>query len=336
VNKKLLLLVCNIVSLCSASQKRPEISLYIDECNIKNQRKTQEDFSACTIDIKKGELLLAVFDGHSGKEVALYMAQKVLEKFQYNLLCSLTEEQAFRKVFFECEEHAIENLKGGSTALVVYVNNGVAHIANVGDSRTVCGNTDEVLFATRDQTLAREDERNRVINAGGVIYRYKDPLDQQSGPWRINGLAMSRAIGGKWSKGKEVGREDVYLRAQQIIKIGMLETPFPLQQWPNIALLKGLECKPQIGQVIADPEYEKHVLTDKHRWLILATDGLWDDIANQEAINLVQLYYDQKKSLAGIAQILAQYAIRRGAEDNITVFVVDLFNLCKKRVIEVS
>jgi serine/threonine protein phosphatase PrpC len=103
-----------------------------------------------------------------------------------------------------------------------------------------------------------------------------------------------------------------------------------LQQWPKVDLPNGIVCEPKIGQVIADLEYEKHTLTNAHRWLILATDGLWDDIANQEAIKLVQLHYDQKKSLAGIAQKLAQYAIQRGAEDNITVFVVDLLNLCKK------
>jgi serine/threonine protein phosphatase PrpC len=109
-----------------------------------------------------------------------------------------------------------------------------------------------------------------------------------------------------------------------------------LEQWPNIALPKGLICKPQIGQVIADPECIQYALTDEHRWLILATDGLWGDITNQKAIELVQLHYTETNSLAGIAKKLTQYAINKGAEDNITVFVVDLFNLCKKRAIEVS
>jgi len=326
-----LLLVCNIASLCYASEKCLKISSYIDVHSTQNKRSQQEDFSACTIDIKKGELLLAVFDGHSGQEVARYMAQNVLKKFQYNLLCSLTEEQSFIKAFSDCEGHAIENLKGGSTALAVYVNNGVAYIVNVGDSRTVCGNADEVLFATRDQTLAREDERNRVINAGGLVYRYRNSLGTVKGPWRINGLEMSRVIGDKWSKGKEGEAGKRLLDAQMKMQIDKFATvSLFLQQWPKVVLPDGIVCEPKIEQVISDLEYESHTLTDKHRWLILATDGLWDDITNQEAIKLVQLYYDEKKSLAGIAKKLTQHAIQRGAEDNITVFVVDLLNLCKK------
>src|SRR4030095_4800226 len=311
MNKKLLFFLCNIISLCYASEKPieifsekcSEISSYIDRCSVKNQRPHQEDFSACVIDINKGELLVAVFDGHLGKEVARYMAHNVLAKFQYNLKCSLTEKQAFEKAFSDCEDHAIKNLNGGSTALVVYINDRTIHSANVGDSRAVCGNKNEVFFATCDQTMAREDERNRIIQANGIIYRYRDPLGgEKSGPWRINGLEMSRAMGDTWPKGKEVEIKDVHLSAHKIIKVAGLTIPFPLEQWPNIALPQGLVCQPQVGQVIADPEYVKHALTDEHRWLILATDGLWGDISNQKAIELVQSYYDETNSLAGIAQ----------------------------------
>jgi serine/threonine protein phosphatase PrpC len=189
----------------------------------------------------------------------------------------------------------------------------------------VFGNKDGVAFATEDQTLDREDERERVIRAGGIVYRDKSISEERLWGWRINCLNMSRSIGDGWSKGKFShisGKKIPAIRMRRIQKDE--EIMVCLEQWPNIKLHNGFQLNPQIGQVIAEPEYKKLSLTDVHRWLIIATDGLWNTVQNEEAVTMVQNYYDNKGYLQGIAHYLCQYAIEKGSEDNIAVFVVDL------------
>jgi serine/threonine protein phosphatase PrpC len=53
-------------------------------------------------------------------------------------------------------------------------------------------------------------------------------------------------------------------------------------------------------------------------FLIIACDGLWDVIRDQEAVNLVQQYPGEKTS---VAQYLVEEALRRGSTDNVTAIV---------------
>jgi serine/threonine protein phosphatase PrpC len=53
-------------------------------------------------------------------------------------------------------------------------------------------------------------------------------------------------------------------------------------------------------------------------FLIIACDGLWDVMRDQEAVNLVQQYPGEKTS---VAQYLVEEALRRGSTDNVTAIV---------------
>ena len=75
---------------------------------------------------------------------------------------------------------------------------------------------------------------------------------------------------------------------------------------------------------------ERHV---DDRILILASDGVWDVLSNEEVcrIALAELERDlteedgnAKSSLNNVATLLADTALKRGSRDNVTVLVVDL------------
>jgi serine/threonine protein phosphatase PrpC len=58
--------------------------------------------------------------------------------------------------------------------------------------------------------------------------------------------------------------------------------------------------------------------------LILACDGVWDVLSDQEALDLVLPQYKESGPYAGAAKLLVDTAIEKGSADNITAIVVFL------------
>ena len=76
--------------------------------------------------------------------------------------------------------------------------------------------------------------------------------------------------------------------------------------------------------IIAEPDYEE-ILLNEHKFLVLATDGLWNRVAKEEIVGIL----DAKKSVQDInllAKMLGMFAIKRNSSDNITVMVIDLLS----------
>ena len=341
MNKKLLFFLCTIMFFSYASEYIYDVlgqpfPCALDIFTTQNQRMYQEDRLTCCNIHQKGWLFGAM-DGHSGDEVVEYVLQQLPHKFAQGLSNSLTEKQSFERAFAETEEDVlIKGFTSGSTALFVYITQDrVVHVAHAGDSRAVFGNKNGVVFATQDQTVYRDDERERVIQAGGIVYRDKSVNEkiEELWPWRINRLNMSRSIGDPCAKGK---LPNIPVRTIPALRMRKTDEGKDvlvcLEQWPDILLENGMEFNPQIGQVIAEPEYTQRSLTDKDRWLIIATDGLWDRIKNEEAVKMVQDYYDEGGCLKGVAHYLGKCAIKKGSVDNIAVFVIDLLHVSNEKI----
>jgi protein phosphatase 1L len=321
VNKKLLFFLCNVIVLSYASERSSTPVSFLDMCTRVNKRFDNQDRRVFCRLPNKG-LLFGGLDGHVADEVADHVSYTFPSSF-YRYLEKSSEKEAFSKAFADAEKYALNNLIGGSTAVFTYIHNGIAHVANVGDSRAVFGTKDGVAFATQDQKPHRADEHERIIQANGIVYREKNELGVSMGQWRINCLAMSRSIGDGWCKGREVHGESLCLPRERI-EVSNQTSSF-LEQWRKSAV-PNLVLMPKMGQVIAEPEYTQISLTDAHRWLIIATDGLWDVVNNEEALAMVQNYYDEHKCIEGVSTVLSDYAIERGSKDNITVLVVDLLD----------
>jgi len=76
------------------------------------------------------------------------------------------------------------------------------------------------------------------------------------------------------------------------------------------------------------PEIFKYKLTDADTFIVIACDGLWDVLTNQEVVNFVIMNacdVTGKKikeiSQTNVAKKLAEYAINKGSTDNITAIV---------------
>ncbi|XP_042409686.1 probable protein phosphatase 2C 59 [Zingiber officinale] len=70
--------------------------------------------------------------------------------------------------------------------------------------------------------------------------------------------------------------------------------------------------------VVADPEIHEEEVDGSLEFVILASDGLWDVVSNEEAVEMVKSFEDPEQA----AKKLLQEAYQRGSADNITCVVV--------------
>ncbi|CAM6071589.1 unnamed protein product [Sphagnum tenellum] len=70
--------------------------------------------------------------------------------------------------------------------------------------------------------------------------------------------------------------------------------------------------------VVAEPEIQEDVIQKGVDFLILASDGLWDVVTNQEAVSMVKSIENAEEA----ANKLTEEAYRRGSADNITCVIV--------------
>jgi protein phosphatase 1L len=75
--------------------------------------------------------------------------------------------------------------------------------------------------------------------------------------------------------------------------------------------------------VIPEPEIRRLPITAGCEFLVLASDGLWNKVSNQEAVDAVSRSSAGRDS-TGCCKELVDMARCRGSRDDITVMVVDL------------
>ncbi|GLJ16670.1 hypothetical protein SUGI_0286170 [Cryptomeria japonica] len=92
--------------------------------------------------------------------------------------------------------------------------------------------------------------------------------------------------------------------------------------------------------VTAEPELHKLSITSNCEFLILASDGLWDKVGNQEAVDLARDFYTENSTsfssireslIMGSCKKLVEVAVNRGSKDDVTVLIVDLTQFRRER-----
>ncbi|CAH1449195.1 unnamed protein product [Lactuca virosa] len=87
--------------------------------------------------------------------------------------------------------------------------------------------------------------------------------------------------------------------------------------------MKGLkEMGDHISPLIAEPELKLITLTKEDEFLILGSDGIWDAISSQNAVDFVRRQLQQHNDINRCCMELAKEALRRGSFDNLTVVIV--------------
>jgi len=179
-----------------------------------------EDSHVANCTVTENVQVFGVFDGHGGKEVALYVEKHFVEELRKNENFKKDKmELALEETFLKMDVLLLTNegkkelqvLKSGEkddggmnqesyagcTANVVLIHNMKdIYIANAGDARCVISENGKVQELSEDHKPELKSESDRVKKAGGYI-----------ADGRINGnLNLSRALGDlEYKKNADLG-----------------------------------------------------------------------------------------------------------------------------------
>ena len=165
---------------------------------------------------------------------------------------------------------------------------------NLGDSRLTLFKYDNEIYYSKN--LSREhkpvelDESERIISGGGRLQKCFDKKTNKFfGPQRI------------WLKNEEQ---------------------------PGLAMTRSIGDKiaHNIG-VIEEPEIKKFLYDGSEKFIIIASDGLWEYINGEQCINIVKKIYEEEKDAKKAAFELTKEAFKKWKRkevviDDITVIVI--------------
>lgn len=279
---------------------------------------------------RRSVAFFAVFDGHGGGEAAQFARDHLWDfiKKQRGFWSRCDQEvcTAIRKGFVACH-HAMwkklpewpKTLSGlpstsGTTASVVVVRGDHLYVAHVGDSAVVLGVQDDAsvpfvraVELTQDHKPELPRERQRIEGLGGSVIKksgvnrvvWKRPRLTHNGPVRrstvidqIPFLAVARALGDLWS-------------------YDFLSGEFVVSPEPDTSV------------VVLDPR--------KHRYIILASDGVWNMVSPQEAVTMCHNNHkDKSMRRVSSARQLVSHSLLRWRQrmlraDNTSAIVISLF-----------
>ncbi|KAF3435524.1 hypothetical protein FNV43_RR22613 [Rhamnella rubrinervis] len=245
---------------------------------------------------------VGVYDGHGGPE-----ASQFVNKHLFPYLHKFSIEQGglsadvIKKAFNATEEEFVRLVKRslpvrpqiasvGSCCLFGAISNDVLYVANLGDSRAVLGrrgseSKKKPVVAERlstDHNVAVEEVRKEVEalhpDDSHIVVHTR-------GVWRIKGIIqVSRSIGDVYLKKPEFNRDPIF---QQF------GNPIPLRR----------------PVITAEPSILTRDLEAQDLFLIFASDGLWEQLSDQAAVEIVF-----KNPRAGIAKRLVRAALQEAAK----------------------
>lgn len=170
-----------------------------------------EDYHFCEFPwVKESWGLFCVFDGHSGKDCAETAArilpgklQARLEKLDLSVVPpgGLDLSDVLKETFLETDKELLEFEYEGCTCTVVFIyktQNGHRYMqaANVGDSSACLVRKEKAIELTEDHHPNYPKEYERIKAMG---------VDINPGTTRLNGLAVSRALGDQFPKSTDCG-----------------------------------------------------------------------------------------------------------------------------------
>ena len=273
--------------------------LQIGAVAMQGSRRTMEDYHlALPLPSRPDHILLGVFDGHGGNAMAEYVQQNLVRVLEETLLVQPDLGKAIKTAFFQLDANVLEqgpvrNEDGttpGTTAIVAIVTPTGGNIvcANVGDSRACILTQDgRVVPMSIDHKPNLDAERERIEAAGGVVFKN-----------RVDGnLALSRALGDyeyKTNAAFSVKQQKVTAEADIIT----------------------------VSHADADADADANA---KAAFLLLASDGLWDVMTNEEAMEEVRkLMVDEGETNVQLVteELVHLCVCERGSMDNVTAVVV--------------
>ena len=236
----------------------------------------------------KNQMIFEIFDGHGGDEMSTYLQNNLAQIYKQNLLLNkgniiLSLKNAFRDADDEMRNQL--NIEGlGSTGTLVHIRweseNDLVVYSANVGDSRVSLISPEHIIRLSYDHRTTDEKEKKRILESGL-----EIIDN-----RINGTLMLTRIFGnyEYKNNNEDNEED---------------------ENDN----KGLICEPFISKINID-------LNIENQFLILASDGIWDAINEEEIQHIIQNHYDTQQ----ICSMTIKNCLRNEAWDNMSIFAIKL------------
>lgn len=263
-------------------------------CSQRGEKGVNQDCSIVCKEFGCQEDLIfcGIFDGHGSW--GHYVARETRNSLPSSLLCnwqkslaltslkdngtSINHSEIWKESFLkscaavdkELEENTeLDSFNSGTTALSIVKQGELLVVANVGDSRAV---------------MATKVDDGRLVPVQLTV-DFKPNLPQEA-------ERIAQCNGRVFCLGDEPGVHRVWL---------------PNEDMPGLAMSRafGDYCLKDFG-LISVPEVTQRLITGTDQFIVLATDGVWDVISNQEAVDIVSSTKDRRKSARKLVKCAIQ------------------------------
>jgi len=245
--------------------------------------------------LNNNDFFMGVCDGHGikGELVSNYVTSKLPEyitELNNDLIIN-----SFKKI--NSEVYSNKNMDtdmAGTTVVSLILTSEKMICANLGDSRAAIFKNENGLYycknLSRDHKPSEPDENRRImLNNGRIKKCYDETTKKYIGPDRV------------WLKNKDE---------------------------PGLAMSRSIGDKIAHSVGVSDePELKSFEYDGTEKFIVLASDGIWEYIHGDECIKVLRPYYEEKKDVEEAAYALVKEAFRKWkrkevAIDDITVIVV--------------
>eukprot|EP01059_Diplonema_ambulator_P001405 TRINITY_DN11180_c0_g1_i1.p1 TRINITY_DN11180_c0_g1~~TRINITY_DN11180_c0_g1_i1.p1 ORF type:complete len:398 (+),score=178.71 TRINITY_DN11180_c0_g1_i1:53-1195(+) len=177
----------------------------VSSAGMQGWRRTMEDAHIAKLEKDDGYSLYAVFDGHSGADVAEYAAATIEKMMKATPEWEKKEYKAALEKAFMALDQDIKSkgMESGSTATVCLIVGDTIYTANAGDSRAIVSEAGVAKDLSDDHKPTNDVEKARIEKAGSTV-------EIVQGMGRVDGsLAVSRGFGDFQFKNKpDIAPED--------------------------------------------------------------------------------------------------------------------------------
>jgi len=264
-----------------------------------NPRKKNQDALIMVDEPNTNSLILCTLDGHGehGDHVSTWFRDKLVKEMSNHPSWANNMKVAVADSIAKIEKDLLKSYRidaefSGTTLSMAIVRDNHLTGVNIGDSRVVLGREENGRLVPVEVTIDHKPdspkEKERILATGGRVFavEYDDGID---GPPRV------------W-----LGHMDV----------------------PGLAMSRSLgDVVAHSAGVISEPDFTEFDLNpETDKFLVVATDGLWEFITNQETIEFVE---GQVGPAQAVDTLVTEAGTRWMQEeqviDDTTVIVANLF-----------
>ena len=244
---------------------------------------------------EKNQFFIGICDGHGEQG---HLISSYISKCLPNFLADISDKNIISS-FNSLNQNIVQNSKidcslSGSTCTSIILNQEKIISINLGDSRTVLARNENgkyiAINLSNDHKPNIKEEKKRILINGGRIKPFYDDITK-----------------------KFLGPDRIWLRDDDL---------------PGLAMTRsfGDTIAHSVG-VISEPEIKRYEFNGNEKFIVLASDGIWEYITSEECVNIIKDFYEKNMDAIGAIHYIMNEAFNRWKKydeiiDDITIIVI--------------